>query len=84
LREVAEIASRVLGTHITYQQASVDTFAESIGQPAMLFSKDTAEQSQLKRKKEFRWNEFACCADQRSAAMTVEDSSRRIARLHRG
>src|SRR5882724_12443020 len=30
--EVAEIASRVLGTHITYQQASVDTFAESIGQ----------------------------------------------------
>jgi len=30
--EVAEIASRVLGTQITYQQASVDTFAESIGQ----------------------------------------------------
>ena len=30
--EVAEIASRVLGTHITYQQASVDTFAESIAQ----------------------------------------------------
>ena len=30
--EVAEVASRVLGTHITYQQASVDTFAESIGQ----------------------------------------------------
>jgi len=30
--EVAEIASRVLGTHITYQQASVDAFAESIGQ----------------------------------------------------
>lgn len=30
--EVAEIASRVLGTHIAYQQASFDTFAESIGQ----------------------------------------------------
>ena len=30
--EVAEIASRVLGTQITYQRASVDTFAESIGQ----------------------------------------------------
>jgi NAD(P)H dehydrogenase (quinone) len=30
--EVAKIASRVLGTQITYQQASVDTFAESIGQ----------------------------------------------------
>jgi hypothetical protein len=30
--EVAEIASRVLGTQITYQQANVDTFAESIGQ----------------------------------------------------
>jgi NAD(P)H dehydrogenase (quinone) len=30
--EVAEIASRVLGTQITYQQASVDAFAESIGQ----------------------------------------------------
>src|SRR5207247_2512824 len=30
--EVAEIASRVLGTQITYQQTSVDTFAESIGQ----------------------------------------------------
>lgn len=30
--EVAEIASRVLGTQITYQQASVDTFAESMGQ----------------------------------------------------
>ena len=29
--EVAAIASRVLGTHITYQQASVDTFAASIG-----------------------------------------------------
>ena len=33
--EVAEIASRVLGTHITYQQASVDAFAESIGQSAL-------------------------------------------------
>src|SRR5215831_10207762 len=33
--EVAEIASRVLGTHITYQQASVDSFAESIGQTAL-------------------------------------------------
>ena len=32
IAEVAEIASRVLGTQITYQQASVDTFAESIGQ----------------------------------------------------
>jgi NAD(P)H dehydrogenase (quinone) len=30
--EVAEIASRVLGTQITYHQASVDAFAESIGQ----------------------------------------------------
>jgi NAD(P)H dehydrogenase (quinone) len=30
--EVAEIASRVLGTHIAYQQASVDAFAESLGQ----------------------------------------------------
>ena len=30
--EVAEIASRVLGTQITYQQASVDAFAESLGQ----------------------------------------------------
>jgi hypothetical protein len=30
--EVAEIASRVPGTHIAYQQASFDTFAESIGQ----------------------------------------------------
>ena len=33
--EVAEIASRVLGTQITYQQASVDAFAESIGQTAL-------------------------------------------------
>jgi NAD(P)H dehydrogenase (quinone) len=33
--EVAEIASRVLGTQITYQQASVDAFAESIGQSAL-------------------------------------------------
>src|SRR5262245_9298895 len=33
--EVAEIASRDLGTHITYQQASVDAFAESIGQTAL-------------------------------------------------
>ncbi len=30
--EVAEIASRVLGRQITYQQASVETFAESIDQ----------------------------------------------------
>ena len=30
--EVAEIASRVLGTQITYQQANVDAFAESLGQ----------------------------------------------------
>ena len=30
--EVAEVASRILGTHITYEQTSVDTFAESIGQ----------------------------------------------------
>ena len=30
--EVAEIASRVLGTQIAYQQASVDAFAESLGQ----------------------------------------------------
>jgi len=30
--EVAEIARRRLGTQITYQQASVDTFAESIAQ----------------------------------------------------
>ena len=30
--EVAGIASRVLGMQITYKQASVDTFAESIGQ----------------------------------------------------
>jgi len=35
LAEVAEIASRVLGTQITYQQASVDAFAESIGQTAL-------------------------------------------------
>jgi NAD(P)H dehydrogenase (quinone) len=34
LAEVAQIASRVLGTQITYQQASVDAFAESIGQTA--------------------------------------------------
>jgi uncharacterized protein YbjT (DUF2867 family) len=33
--EVAEIAGRVLGTQITYQQASVDAFAESIGQTAL-------------------------------------------------
>ena len=33
--EVAEIASRVLGTQITYQQANVDAFAESIGQSAL-------------------------------------------------
>src|SRR5262245_15040246 len=33
--EVAEIASRVLDTQITYQQVSVDTFAESIGQTAL-------------------------------------------------
>ena len=30
--EVAEIASRVLGRQITYQQANVDAFAESMGQ----------------------------------------------------
>jgi NAD(P)H dehydrogenase (quinone) len=30
--EVAEIASRVLGRQITYQQANVDAFAESLGQ----------------------------------------------------
>ena len=30
--EVAQIASRALGRQITYQQASVDAFAESIGQ----------------------------------------------------
>jgi uncharacterized protein YbjT (DUF2867 family) len=30
--EVAEIASSVLGTQITYQQANVDAFAESLGQ----------------------------------------------------
>jgi hypothetical protein len=30
--EVAEIASHVLGTHITYQQANVDAFADSLGQ----------------------------------------------------
>ena len=35
IAEVAEIASRVLGTQITYQQASVDAFAESIGQTAL-------------------------------------------------
>jgi len=33
--EVVEIASCVLGTQITYQQASVDAFAESIGQTAL-------------------------------------------------
>src|SRR5262245_36669907 len=33
--EVAEMASRVLGTRITYQQASVDAFAESIGQTGL-------------------------------------------------
>ena len=30
--EVAEIASRVLGTQIAYQQVNVDAFAESLGQ----------------------------------------------------
>ena len=30
--EVAEIASSVLGTQVTYQQANVDAFAESLGQ----------------------------------------------------
>ena len=35
--EVAEIASRILGTQITYQQASVDTVAESIGQTGNAF-----------------------------------------------
>ena len=38
--EVAEIASRVLGTHMTYQQASVDTFAESIGQTSNALFKE--------------------------------------------
>ena len=38
--EVAEIASHVLGTLITYQQASVDTFAESIGQTGNVLFKE--------------------------------------------
>ena len=38
--EVAEIAGRVLGTQITYQQASVDTFAESIGQTSNALFKE--------------------------------------------
>jgi NAD(P)H dehydrogenase (quinone) len=38
--EVAEIASRVLGTQIKYQQASVDTFAESVGQTGNALFKD--------------------------------------------
>ena len=37
--EVAEIASRVLGTQITYQQASVDTSQSRLAKAAMLFSK---------------------------------------------
>ena len=67
--EVAEIASRVLGTQITYQQASVDTFAESIGQTGNALFKEHCRATTVEAQEGvFAGTNSLCCADQRSAA----------------